>query len=150
MLLAHRAVRNAQRHFRLVPASPACAPRPRCARQRAVGRGERSNRFFHKTGSEPSLRWIDSKHSIFFSKNLKRPSPSVTSTRITLRGYSSAHIRHFEKKRDAYRTARRKESGIRAKDVPSSAHGTLERATRKPRKNAEVSGSKLKRYAERQ
>ena len=70
MLVAHRAARNGQRHFRFAPAPPAAAPRPRCARQRAVGRGERSNRFFRKTGSEPHLRWFNFQPSTdFFKKN---------------------------------------------------------------------------------
>ena len=73
MLVAHRAARNGQRHFRFVPASPAFAPRPRCARQRAVGRGERSNRFFRKTGSEPHLRWTNSNHPQIFSKKQQLP-----------------------------------------------------------------------------
>ncbi len=91
MLVAHRAARNGQRHFRFVPASPAFAPRPRCARQRAVGRGERSNRFFRKTGSEPHLRWTNSNHPQIFSKKTTSPSPHLTSRRITLRGYDVTH-----------------------------------------------------------
>lgn len=90
MLVAHRAARNGQRHFRFVPASPAFAPRPRCARQRAVGRGERSNRFFRKTGSEPHLRWTNSNHPQIFSKKTTSPSPHLTSRRITLRVAASS------------------------------------------------------------
>ena len=48
-------------------------PRSRCARQRAVGRGERSNRFFRKTGSEPHLRWTNSNHPQIFSKKQQLP-----------------------------------------------------------------------------
>ena len=57
-----------------------------------VGRGERSNRFFHKTGSEPPLRWFNFQPSTDFSKKLTNPSPHVTSTRISLRDFIPSGI----------------------------------------------------------
>ena len=39
-----------------------------------VGRDERSNRFFHKTGSLSLLRWINSTQSAVFPKNENRAS----------------------------------------------------------------------------
>ena len=91
MLVAHRAVRNGQ-HARSVASPAHSTPRPRCARQHAVGRGERSNRFFHKTGSEPPLRWFNFQPSTDFSKKLTNPSPHVTSTRISLRDFIPSGI----------------------------------------------------------
>ena len=57
-----------------------------------VGRDERSNRFFHKTGSEPPLRWFNFQPSTDFSKKLTNPSPHVTSTRISLRDFIPSGI----------------------------------------------------------
>ena len=90
---AHRAARNRQ-HARSVasfsfslPLRQQQHPGHAALGSGPVGRGERSNRFFHKTGSEPPLRWFNFQPSTDFSKKLTNPSPHVTSKRITPRGY---------------------------------------------------------------